>query len=61
MEYTVPNQQPRHTTHELAESVGFDVVLGELIAWLPRSTLNDFLVDFVHSLENGDFDDLIQD
>jgi hypothetical protein len=34
-------------------------MLSELIAWLPHSTLNSFLSDFVCHLECGDFDDIL--
>lgn len=57
--YTIPNQQPRNTALEMAETVGAEMMLGELIAWLPHSTLNAFLSDFACHLENGDFDDIL--
>ena len=59
LSYTIPNEQPRHTAQELAESLGADLVLSELICWLSHSELNGFLSDFVSHLEAGDFDDLI--
>lgn len=57
--YTLPNQQPRNTALEISEAVSAELMLGELIAWLPSSYLNDFLVDFTCHLEAGDFDDML--
>lgn len=57
--YTLPNQQPRNTAWEIQDSVGAELMLGELIAWLPHNQLNDFLVDFAAHLEAGDFNDLL--
>jgi hypothetical protein len=34
-------------------------MLGELIAWLPSSTLSSFLCDFAQHLEAGDFNDIL--
>ncbi len=59
LSYTVPNQQPRNTAVELSETVGAELMLSELIAWLPHSTLNSFLSDFVCHLKCGDFDDIL--
>ena len=59
LSYTVPNQQPQNTAWEIAESIGAELVLGELIAYLPHATLNDFLVDFCQHLEAGDFNDIL--
>jgi hypothetical protein len=61
LSYTIPNQQPRNTAMELAEMTSEGIVLGELIAWLPHATLNEFLTDFAQHLESGDFDDLLAD
>jgi hypothetical protein len=61
LSYTIPNQQPRNTAMELAEMTSESIMLGELIAWLPRATLNAFLADFAQHLESGDFDDLLAD
>lgn len=59
LSYTLPNQQPRNTAWEIAESIGAELVLGELIAFLPHATLNEFLVDFAEHLEAGDFNDIL--
>ena len=59
LSYTIPNQQPRNTAMELAEMTDEGLMLGELIAWLPHATLNEFLADFASHLEAGDFDDLL--
>jgi hypothetical protein len=61
LSYTIPNQQPRNTAMELAEMTSEEIMLGELIAWLPHATLNEFLADFAQHLESGDFDDLLAD
>lgn len=57
--YVIPNQQPRHTAMDLATMTSESLMLDELIAWLPHSTLNEFLTDFAEHLESGDFDDLL--
>ena len=56
---TLPNQQPRNTAWEMAETVGAELLLYELLAFLPHSTLNDFLVDFASHLEAGDYNDIL--
>lgn len=59
LSYTIPNQQPRNTAMELAELTSPELMLGELIAWLPHATINEFLTDFAQHLEAGDFDDVL--
>jgi hypothetical protein len=57
--YTLPSPTPRIVAHEFADHVGADLLLGELVAWLPSATLNQFLADFACHLEAGDFADLL--
>jgi hypothetical protein len=59
LSYTLPNEQPRNTAMEISELVSAEMMLGELIAWLPTSTLSDFLCDFAQHLEAGDFADIL--
>lgn len=59
LSYILPNEQPRNTAWEIQESVGAELMLAELISWLPHNQLNAFLVDFAAHLEAGDFDDLL--
>jgi hypothetical protein len=46
---------------DLAAMTSESIMLGELVAWLPNATLNEFLADFAEHLEAGDFDDLLDD
>lgn len=59
LSYTLPAAAPRVVAHDFAEHLSADLLLGELIAWLPAATLNDFLSDFACHLEAGDFADLL--
>jgi hypothetical protein len=59
LSYTLPNEQPRVTAMEISEIVSAEIMLGELIAWLPSSTLSSFLCDFAQHLEAGDFNDIL--
>jgi hypothetical protein len=59
LSYVLPNEQPRNTAMEISEAVSAEIMLGELICWLPTSTLSDFLCDFAQHLEAGDFDDIL--
>lgn len=59
LSYTLPAVAPRVVAHDFAEHLGAELVLGELVAWLPAATLNAFLSDFACHLEAGDFTDLI--
>jgi hypothetical protein len=47
-----PNEQPRHTVQELGQSLGHELILDELIAWLPQSTLNRFLAELPSILQH---------
>jgi hypothetical protein len=47
-----PNEQPRHTVQELGQSLGHELILDELIAWLPQSTLNKFLAELPSILQH---------
>lgn len=42
-----------------AESLGSNLILSELIAFLPTATLYEFMEDFNQHLSCGDFKDLI--
>ena len=47
--------------HTVAELVGAELLLNELISFLPTATVCEFMEDFNRHLDAGDFADLLND
>ena len=59
MSFDLTPATARCHAHTVAELVGAELMLNELISFLPTATVCEFMEDFNQHLDAGDFADLI--